>query len=359
LKRIILIVLIFLYFTSIISVNTVLAAESSISIVTLPNNQHLALNSNSVTFQLDQENGPLTIKFQAYPNMITDEKWVFNGPGDTVGKSVIVTRPNEFSRFTITLKNKNSGKLLLEEGYGSLYSISLEPKQFIIRENGPYVVTLSGQQIEIDIDISSSSVRVTDSPTIRPSSSITPVKTPSKIPPGSSPGIISKLGIFFTNPILISIILLMLFIIFFAVYTIRKKDSKDINGGDTPSVGSIPMSGKALATDSDEPPSAILIEEHHDDIHWLIDRIKTASDLDKNRIEELLVSKGNACVDPLINALPSEGELPELRELIYRILARIGDQRVEKMFLHGLVDRNQTIRFWAHYGIRESVGGFS
>jgi hypothetical protein len=151
----------------------------------------------------------------------------------------------------------------------------------------------------------------------------------------------------------------MIFITFFTVYTIRKKASKDINDWYIPPVGSMPLSGKTLATDSQESPSAALIEDHQNDILWLVDRIKTASDVDKNRIEELLVSKGTACIDPLINVLPSDGELPEIRERIYCILARIGDRRLEKTFLHGLVDRNQTIRFWAHYGIRESVGGFS
>jgi hypothetical protein len=158
----------------------------------------------------------------------------------------------------------------------------------------------------------------------------------------------------------IVILIVVIFIVYIIskIYFISKKGPADPHDWYIPPIGSKPISGLAPAAVSEKPLSDSSIDNHKDSIPWLVDRLKTASSLDKNQIEELLVNKGAASVDTLIKAMPPDGELPEMRELIFRILARIGDRTVEKVFLQGLVDRNQVIRFWSHYGMRESVGGF-
>jgi hypothetical protein len=273
-----------------------------------------------------------------------------------------VTRPNEFSQFSIKITNKKTGQTLLEDGFGNLYGTSQTSKQFVIRENGPYVVTLYGQKITVDLEIRSTPPAYTASPVVTaaaariPTVQITPTRVPTVT---SSPAGRQKTESFFTTLFPGGLVIFIIFVIVLVsiIAIIAKKGSADPQNWYIPPVTAECLPGHAHPAGEAGQRNILAMYEHRNDIPWLVDMLRTADSHDRNHLEEMLVEKGADCVDALMKALPSGEEVPELRELIFRILARIGNRQAEAVFLRGLVDQDQAIRFWAHFGIRKSVLG--
>jgi hypothetical protein len=149
---------------SIICHNT-LALDQTPQEIFLPYNQHFNLQYNSQSLILKEYSTPLYVEFKSSPRMIQETTY----------------RPDEFSLLHITIKNQNSGEIFLDNGFGSMYGNSIEPKKFVIRGEGPYLIDIYGQRIELDLNIRSSdqgkttqSIVTSRNPT--PSISIVPTK---------------------------------------------------------------------------------------------------------------------------------------------------------------------------------------
>jgi hypothetical protein len=131
----------------------ILCAPAAGAVMSLPYHQHLDLNFKQVIFELEKSTGPLEVEFSAQPLMITDQKIVFSGENDMTGRSITVTRPDETAQFTITVKNKNTGQILLEKGFGGVYDSSKTTQKYTIHDEGPYIFDLQGKKIEADLSI--------------------------------------------------------------------------------------------------------------------------------------------------------------------------------------------------------------
>jgi hypothetical protein len=123
------------------------------SVMPLPYKQHLDLNFNPVNFELEKSKGPLVVEFSTQPQIITDKKVVFSDANDKTGHTITVTRPDEFAQLIITVKNKDTGQILLEKGYGGIYDSSTTTQKYTIMNEGPYIFDIQGQKIGADLSI--------------------------------------------------------------------------------------------------------------------------------------------------------------------------------------------------------------
>ena len=108
------------------------------------NNQSHTLD-NSYKISFDLKNPPMIIRYTIIPHNITDTKWF--EPTDFQKKidTAIVTRPDEFAWFELTISNESG--LYDKEGWGRLYGIPLTSQEIVIRNPGIYQIEFSGQNV--------------------------------------------------------------------------------------------------------------------------------------------------------------------------------------------------------------------
>lgn len=102
---------------------------------------------------LNQEQAPIRIEFTITPKMITDEKYIMVSGSSTQGYSRTVTRIDENARFNIKILNRNSGEVLGENGFGSIWGSSTDTQRMNILQPGPYDISISGKNVIADLSI--------------------------------------------------------------------------------------------------------------------------------------------------------------------------------------------------------------
>jgi hypothetical protein len=107
-------------------------------------------SNNNFNLELNQKYAPLNIDIKAYPVMIHDSKFVFNGPNDKVGHAIEIDRPSESAEFTITVRNKDTGNTLLSERCSN-FAASAESREWVIYSDGPYIIDISGYMATVDL----------------------------------------------------------------------------------------------------------------------------------------------------------------------------------------------------------------
>jgi len=121
--------------------------------VSIPYQETIPLNYDTVTRSFQSDKSPIHVSLNTKPQMITDKKVIFNGPGDNTGTEKEMTRPDENAYSQITVRDLESGRIVIEDGYGKLYS-SESPKVVNIMKEGHYEIDITGSKATLTLSVS-------------------------------------------------------------------------------------------------------------------------------------------------------------------------------------------------------------
>ncbi len=89
-------------------------------------------------------NPPLVIDYDIVPASTTDIKYIEYKELSTLHEeNLVITRPFEDTWFTLIVRNKDTGQIVAEDGFGRTYSFQ-SPRQLVLRESGNYSFEFSG-----------------------------------------------------------------------------------------------------------------------------------------------------------------------------------------------------------------------
>jgi hypothetical protein len=113
-----------------------------ITIFSITNESFSPANMPSVSFPL--VNPPLILDYTVYPVNITDIKYIEYKLGSTPFNGTInITRAYEESWFQITVRNKDTGETVIDEGYGKTHAM-ISPNRLEVQKSGNYIFDFSG-----------------------------------------------------------------------------------------------------------------------------------------------------------------------------------------------------------------------
>jgi hypothetical protein len=96
-------------------------------------------------------NAPLVIDYSITPTNATDVKYMEYKEISTVHEeNLVITRPYEDTWFMVIVRNKDTGQLVTEDGFGRTYSYQ-SPRQLVLRENGNYSFEFTGDFAKLDL----------------------------------------------------------------------------------------------------------------------------------------------------------------------------------------------------------------
>ncbi|MFA5348695.1 MAG: hypothetical protein WC294_11200 [Methanoregula sp.] len=96
-------------------------------------------------------NPPLVIDYDVTPINATDIKYVEYKEVATVHQeNIVINRPYEDTWFMIIVRNKDTGQLITEDGFGRIYSFQT-PRQLVLRENGNYSFEFTGDYANLNL----------------------------------------------------------------------------------------------------------------------------------------------------------------------------------------------------------------
>ncbi len=108
------------------------------------------LTHTTEAFAFDLTAPPLIIDFRVEPKMITRKMHTTTDYGKK--KDVIVTQtyPSETSWFTVTVRDRESGKIVAENGFGKRFSVDTRKRVFV-GGLGDYLIELSGNDVKAHV----------------------------------------------------------------------------------------------------------------------------------------------------------------------------------------------------------------
>ena len=112
-------------------------------------NQELTQVFPIVSFSL--LNPPLVIDYDVTPESTTDIKYIEYKEMSTVHEeNLVINRPYEDTWFTIIVRDKDTGQIVTENGFGRTYSFQ-SPRQLVLREAGNYSFEFTGDYATINL----------------------------------------------------------------------------------------------------------------------------------------------------------------------------------------------------------------
>jgi len=99
-------------------------------------------------FAFDLTVPPLLIDFKVEPKMITREVRAKSDYKDRKDETYRQTFPSEDSWFKVTVRDRNSGVIVAENGFGKLYSADAR-KQIYVGQSGNYQIDLTGNDVKV------------------------------------------------------------------------------------------------------------------------------------------------------------------------------------------------------------------
>ncbi len=113
------------------------------------NNQEVTQVLPVVSFSL--LNPPLVIDYNVTPEGARDVKYIeYKEMATLHSETLTINRPYEDSWFTIIVRDKDTGQLVTEDGFGRTYSFQ-SPRQLVLREAGNYSFEFSGDYATINL----------------------------------------------------------------------------------------------------------------------------------------------------------------------------------------------------------------
>ena len=101
-------------------------------------------------FALDLTTPPLIIEFEVEPKMITRTKRAKSDYGKREYKDYKQTFPSESAWFLVTIRDRGTGSIVAQNGFGKLYSADAKKKVFIGR-SGDYQIELAGGDAKVHV----------------------------------------------------------------------------------------------------------------------------------------------------------------------------------------------------------------
>jgi len=93
---------------------------------------------------------PLIVEYRVEPEMITRSKYDTSDYGTKKDAVYKQTYPSEDSWFKVTVRDRESGTIVAEDGFGNLYSVDTN-KQVFIGRSGDYLIELTGNKVMVHI----------------------------------------------------------------------------------------------------------------------------------------------------------------------------------------------------------------
>ena len=101
-------------------------------------------------FALDLTTPPLIIEFEVEPKMVTRIKRAKSDYGKREYKDYKQTFPSESAWFLVTIRDRGTGSIVAQNGFGKLYSADAKGKIFIGR-SGDYQIELAGGDAKVRV----------------------------------------------------------------------------------------------------------------------------------------------------------------------------------------------------------------
>ena len=115
--------------------------------------QNKELDTSLPPIFLNLVNPPLIIDFNVIPQNITDIKAYDYKILSTVHHdTVTIIRAYENAEFTVTVIDRDTGEVVVEDGYGGLYGMQT-PRQLKVRETGNYTIQAAGHYVNVTLSM--------------------------------------------------------------------------------------------------------------------------------------------------------------------------------------------------------------
>jgi hypothetical protein len=112
-------------------------------------NQNVSQSSPLVSFSL--LNPPLVIDYSIEPLKIAEIKYMEYKELSTMHQeNHVITRPYEDAWFRVIVRDKDTGQIVAEDGFGRTYSFQ-SPNQLVLRETGNYSFEFTGVHATLDL----------------------------------------------------------------------------------------------------------------------------------------------------------------------------------------------------------------
>ncbi|WP_214041149.1 hypothetical protein [Methanoculleus sp.] len=108
------------------------------------------LTHSTDAYSFDLTAPPLIIEFDVEPKMITREKYTTSDYGKKEDVVVKQTYPSEDSWFTVTVRDRESGEIVAEDGFGKLLGTDTHKRVFVGRM-GDFLIELSGNEVTVHV----------------------------------------------------------------------------------------------------------------------------------------------------------------------------------------------------------------
>jgi hypothetical protein len=110
-------------------------------------NESHRFNYDTIAMSFDLNTAPMIIEYSVSPDMVERKKEGTSQYGEKEEYSVTTTVPNEMAQYSVKVFNKNTGDLILDEGYGRIYGYQ-EEQTLTIRAPGYYHIELTGAYLD-------------------------------------------------------------------------------------------------------------------------------------------------------------------------------------------------------------------
>jgi hypothetical protein len=124
-------------------------SEASDPYVTLYNKTSW-YNYTTDAYSFDLTQPPLLIDFWVDPVMIKRDKYATSTYGDKDWTKYQQEYPSPNAWFTVTVRDRDTGKILAQDGFGKLYSADTH-KQVVVRSVRECLIELSGNEVEVRV----------------------------------------------------------------------------------------------------------------------------------------------------------------------------------------------------------------
>ncbi len=98
-------------------------------------------------------NPPLVIDYNITPSRAVDVKYMeYKELTTTHKENLVINRPYEDTWFMVIVRNKDTGEMVTEDGFGRTYSFQ-SPRQLVLRECGNYSFEFTGDYGNLDMSM--------------------------------------------------------------------------------------------------------------------------------------------------------------------------------------------------------------
>lgn len=110
-------------------------------------NESHRFNYDTVAMSFDLRKAPMVIEYSVSPDMVERTKEGTSQYGEKDEYSVTTTVPSELAEFSVKVYAKNTGELVVDEGYGRIYGYT-EERTLYLRTPGVYHIELTGAYLD-------------------------------------------------------------------------------------------------------------------------------------------------------------------------------------------------------------------